>query len=274
MDADGLTNTMEGMQQRLQMTSSSSSNSIAEARDMIFNLGSIFGRMCGHFLSLPRDDDNGTTNARVHTSNSSPTSVVATVDEITSVAKLTLGEALVQLLTLANALHLDLRTCILKKIDLNGKKYPVEHCRGKSGKYTEYSHHTGIKQTVGQCTIDNTITDATSTTTTESVEENHTIEGITLIIRKFANDREWNKYHTSRNIALAILGELGELAELFQWIGDDDNKDIGSCFTMETLDKIGQEMADVSIYLIRLCDVCNVKLGEVVLNVLDEKRNY
>jgi NTP pyrophosphatase (non-canonical NTP hydrolase) len=64
------------------------------------------------------------------------------------------------------------------------------------------------------------------------------------------------------------------LAELFQWIGDDDNKDIGSCFTMETLDKIGQEMADVSIYLIRLCDVCNVKLGEVVLNVLDEKRNY
>jgi hypothetical protein len=184
MDADGLTNTMEGMQQRLQMTSSSSSNSIAEARDMIFNLGSIFGRMCGHFLSLPRDDDNGTTNARVHTSNSSPTSVVATVDEITSVAKLTLGEALVQLLTLANALHLDLRTCILKKIDLNGKKYPVEHCRGKSGKYTEYSHHTGITQTVGQCTIDNTITDATSTTTTQSVEENHTIEGITLIIRK------------------------------------------------------------------------------------------
>ena len=90
-------------------------------------------------------------------------------------------------------------------------------------------------------------------------EDNQTMEGITLIIRKFANEREWNKYHTPRNIALAILGELGELAELFQWIGDGDS-DITSFFSEDMLDKIGQEMADVAIYLIRLCDVCNVKL--------------
>ena len=294
MDADGLTNTMEEIQQRLMINHQraggsslsslpSSSNSIAEARDMIFNLGSIFGRMCGHFLTFPLNND-GPTYARVHpSSKSSPTSVVALVDD-SSIAKAT-GEAFAQLLTLASALHLDLRTCILKKIDLNAKKYPVELCRGKSGKYTEYSKHTGITRTVGQCTINNTIA-ATSTETAAAAavsdEENQTIKGITLLIRKFANDREWNKYHTPRNIALAILGELGELAELFQWIGDDDNNnssttnksnDIVSCFSEEMLDKIGQEMADVTIYLIRLCDVCNVNLDEVVVKLLDEQRD-
>lgn len=295
MDADGLTNTMEEIQQRLMINHQraggsslsslpSSSNSIAEARDMIFNLGSIFGRMCGHFLTFPLNND-GPTYARVHpSSKSSPTSVVALVDD-SSIAKAT-GEAFAQLLTLATALHLDLRTCILKKIDLNAKKYPVELCRGKSGKYTEYSKHTGITRTVGQCTINNTIA-ATSTETAAAAaavsdEENQTIKGITLLIRKFANDREWNKYHTPRNIALAILGELGELAELFQWIGDDDNNnssttnksnDIVSCFSEEMLDKIGQEMADVTIYLIRLCDVCNVNLDEVVVKLLDEQRD-
>ena len=294
MDADGLTNTMEEIQQRLMINHQraggsslsslpSSSNSIAEARDMIFNLGSIFGRMCGHFRNFPLNDDCP-THARVHpSSKSSPTSVVALVDD-SSIAKAT-GEAFAQLLTLATALHLDLRTCILKKIDLNAKKYPVELCRGKSGKYTEYSKHTGITRTVGQCTINNTIA-ATSTETAAAVAvsdgENQTIKGITLLIRKFANDREWNKYHTPRNIALAILGELGELAELFQWIGDDDNNnssttnksnDIVSCFSEEMLDKIGQEMADVTIYLIRLCDVCNVNLDEVVVKLLDEQRD-
>ena len=294
MDADGLTNTMEEIQQRLMINHQraggsslsslpSSSNSIAEARDMIFSLGSIFGRMCGHFRTTFPLNHDGPAYARVHpSSKSSPTSVVALVDD-SSIAKAT-GEAFAQLLTLASALHLDLRTCILKKIDLNAKKYPVELCRGKSGKYTEYSKHTGITRTVGQCTINNTIA-ATSTETETAAaavsdEDNQTIEGITLLIRKFANDREWNKYHTPRNIALAILGELGELAELFQWIGDDDNNssttnksndNIVACFSEETLDKIGQEMADVTIYLIRLCDVCNANLGEVVVKLLDER---
>ena len=91
-----------------------------------------------------------------------------------------------------------------------------------------------------------------------------------MLIRNFANDRQWHRFHTPRNIALAMLGELGELAELFQWRGDGVGG-VSEAFTGEELDRVGQEIADVAIYLIRLCDVCRVRLGEVAMQLLDER---
>ena len=68
-----------------------------------------------------------------------------------------------------------------------------------------------------------------------------------------------------------MLGEFGELAELFQWRGDGDGVTrVYDAFAMDEIDKVGQEIADVAIYLIRLCDVCRVRLGEVAMRLLDE----
>lgn len=105
-----------------------------------------------------------------------------------------------------------------------------------------------------------------------------TIEGVTLLLQKFASDRLWNRYHTPRNIALALMGEVGELAELFQWHGDVGSNDdgvniqaadlLGVGWSDEEVDKVGQEIADVSIYLMRLADVCGVSLGEVSVKLI------
>jgi dCTP diphosphatase len=77
---------------------------------------------------------------------------------------------------------------------------------------------------------------------------------LTRAIREFATERTWSKYHLPRSLVLALLGELGELAELVQW-----NKDELQEISSATLDKLGQEIADVSIYLIRLSDICGVQ---------------
>lgn len=85
-------------------------------------------------------------------------------------------------------------------------------------------------------------------------------------IRVFSEAREWSKFHTPRNIILALLGEVGELAELLQWKSDDchedDDKNSGNSFlqklTTKELDKLSQELADVSIYLLRLATVTDV----------------
>jgi dCTP diphosphatase len=61
-------------------------------------------------------------------------------------------------------------------------------------------------------------------------------------------------------LVLAMLGELGELAELFQWKPDTEQT-----LSLQEHDKIGQEVADVSIYLIRLADVCGVSLKDAML---------
>ena len=103
------------------------------------------------------------------------------------------------------------------------------------------------------------------------MEDTTTVEGITLLIRNFSNERLWNRYHTPRNIALALMGEVGELAELLQWKGDNVADNVAEGLTEKEVDKIGQEIADVAIYLLRLADVCHVKLGDVSMQLLDER---
>jgi dCTP diphosphatase len=79
------------------------------------------------------------------------------------------------------------------------------------------------------------------------------VQRLTGTIRDFAVERQWSSYHQPRNLVLALMGELGELAELVQWNGDRDQP-----LTRDQLDKISQELADVAIYLLRLADVCGI----------------
>ena len=96
------------------------------------------------------------------------------------------------------------------------------------------------------------------------------IRHIQQLTRQFAIDRDWLQYHTPRNLALALMGEIGELAEIFQFMGDDDNGTISKsssteniALSVQQLDKIGQELADVTIYLCRLSDVCQIPICAV-----------
>ena len=80
--------------------------------------------------------------------------------------------------------------------------------------------------------------------------------------RQFAVDRDWLRYHTPRNLLLALTGELGELAELFQFKGDHEDQ---SMLSVDEKDKMGQEIADVTIYLLRLADECGVSLKDEMM---------
>ncbi|KAL7529941.1 hypothetical protein ACHAXR_005740, partial [Thalassiosira sp. AJA248-18] len=224
---------------------------IAEARNAIFQLGAIVGEMCTLFLSVPHDPIECVERPSL---DDNPFWVESSPEK--DVVANQLGKVFLQLFATAGVCGIDLCTSILKKVELNGRKYPVELCKGKSGKYTNYSEQTGITTTQGQSTID-----SPTKSSSNAMEDTTTVEGITLLIRNFANERLWNRYHTPRNIALALLGEVGELAELFQWRFDEGGIELSE----EELDKIGQEVADVSIYLLRLADVCHVPLGEVTM---------
>lgn len=87
------------------------------------------------------------------------------------------------------------------------------------------------------------------------------IENLTEIIRKFAEERAWVKFHTPKNLALAISGEVGELAAEFQWLSDDEIQNLNET----ALKKIELEIADVGIYLLRLIDVLNLNLSDLIL---------
>ena len=83
------------------------------------------------------------------------------------------------------------------------------------------------------------------------------VPDLTAAIRKFAAERDWARFHRPRSLLLALVGEMGELAEIFQF-KEDENQTIA----LEELDKAQQEIADVAIYLLRLADVCGVRIGK------------
>lgn len=81
-------------------------------------------------------------------------------------------------------------------------------------------------------------------------------------LQKFADERDWNQYHSPKNLAMALTGEVGELVELFQWLTEEQSKTVAHDPT--TARAVRDELADVLLYLVRLSSVLGVDLNEAV----------
>lgn len=94
-----------------------------------------------------------------------------------------------------------------------------------------------------------------------------TLDELRARMEAFVAERDWHQYHTPRNLLLALTGEVGELAELMQWRGEVAPGLPG--WAPDDVRKVGDELADVQLYLVRLADVCGVDLGRAVLRKLE-----
>lgn len=78
-------------------------------------------------------------------------------------------------------------------------------------------------------------------------------------LREFARERDWEQFHTPKNLAMALAGEVGELLEIFQWLTPEQAQAV---MDSARADDVKDELADVMIYLVRLADVLNIDLIE------------
>lgn len=88
------------------------------------------------------------------------------------------------------------------------------------------------------------------------------IETLITEIRNFAKTRDWEKFHTPKNLSMAIAGEAGELAAEFQWLTADES--MREALSDEKLRAIRLEMADIQIYLYRLADILKIDISDAV----------
>lgn len=79
-------------------------------------------------------------------------------------------------------------------------------------------------------------------------------------MRRFIEERDWARFHDPKSLVLALVGEVGEVAELFQWLRAEQAADDVRDGPLR--ERIGEELADVLLYLVRLADVCEVNLAE------------
>lgn len=73
---------------------------------------------------------------------------------------------------------------------------------------------------------------------------------------QFARERDWEQFHSPKNLAMALAGETGELLEHFQWLTETQSADL----TDDKKAAVALEMADILIYLIRLAERLDVDL--------------
>lgn len=87
-------------------------------------------------------------------------------------------------------------------------------------------------------------------------------------IQKFSKDRNWDQFHSMKNLSMALNVEASELSEIFQWMSEEDSNQIMQ--NPEKFQAFKEEVADVLIYLLRLSYKTNLNLEEVVMMKMDK----
>jgi dCTP diphosphatase len=91
-----------------------------------------------------------------------------------------------------------------------------------------------------------------------------TIDDLRDKLRQFADERDWDQFHTPKNLAMALSVEAAELLEHFQWLSDAES----TVLAPEKCAKIREELADVLLYLIRLADKLHIDLATAAADKL------
>ena len=87
-------------------------------------------------------------------------------------------------------------------------------------------------------------------------------------LREFAAERDWEQFHSPKNLSMALAVEVAEIIELFQWLTEEQTRRLDP----GTLRKVREEIGDVQIYLVRLADRLGISPLEAALDKLEINR--
>jgi dCTP diphosphatase len=97
-----------------------------------------------------------------------------------------------------------------------------------------------------------------------------TISGIKKEIARFIEEREWEQFHSPKNLSMSITIEAAELMEIFQWMDVDEARSKSALPEMKR--KIEEEIADISIYILSLCNTLRLDLSACIAAKIEKNR--
>ncbi|WP_075180200.1 nucleotide pyrophosphohydrolase [Neptunomonas phycophila] len=86
------------------------------------------------------------------------------------------------------------------------------------------------------------------------------LEKMRQIMREFSDSRDWGKFHSPKNLSMALSVEVSELIECFQWMTEEQSNSLSP----EQLENISDEIADIQLYLVRFADKVGIDIGSAV----------
>jgi len=102
-------------------------------------------------------------------------------------------------------------------------------------------------------------------------KDNITLEQLKGLVKQFIDERDWQKYHNPKNLAMSISIEAAELMEFFQWLTMEESillKDNKAKF-----EKIKEEVADIIIYCLSIGNVLDIDLSKAILDKIEKNKS-
>jgi len=97
------------------------------------------------------------------------------------------------------------------------------------------------------------------------------LESLRDRLREFASERDWDQFHTPKNLSMALIAEAAELIEHFQWVEGNQSH----LLEAKTRQSVEEELADILIYLVRISDKLGIDLYRAVeRKILINEKNY
>ena len=94
------------------------------------------------------------------------------------------------------------------------------------------------------------------------------IAALQIKLREFSNERNWEKYHSPKNLSMALSVEASELLEIFQWLTLEESQDQNSIAFRKK--DVQDELADILTYLLMLADVLEINLETAIQQKISE----
>ena len=92
------------------------------------------------------------------------------------------------------------------------------------------------------------------------------IQRLQEAIQKFARDRDWEQFHTPKNLAMAMSVEAAEVVEIFQWLTDEQSKSL----TSEKVAALADELADTYIFLLKIAAHYAIDINQAALDKIQK----
>ena len=97
------------------------------------------------------------------------------------------------------------------------------------------------------------------------------IEKITQRLHAIRDQNDWKRFHSPKNLAMAASVEMAELVEIFQWLSEDQSRQL----TTDKLEHVGEEVGDILMYLLLMCGELGIDMEQALLSKLaDNERRF
>lgn len=97
------------------------------------------------------------------------------------------------------------------------------------------------------------------------------LQELTERLHQIRDNNDWRGFHSPKNLAMAASVEMAELVEIFQWLSEEQSRQLSA----DQLAHTGQEVADVVLYLLQLCSELGIDMNQAVLDKLaDNERRF